>query len=94
MGEKLLNPWNEVCLVLLKYLTLEGRYGVFYYYHFPLLNHFHHHDFISLSFFLLHDLKDIVIDVKDKMRRGFNFTILHLGLIFRFYQFHLTLVPP
>ena len=40
MWEKLPDPWNEVCLVLMKYLTLEGRYGVYYYYHFLLLNHF------------------------------------------------------
>ncbi len=31
LHENLLEPWNEVCLVLMKYLTLEGRYGFFYY---------------------------------------------------------------
>ena len=77
MRKKLPDLWNEVCWVLMKSLTLEGRYGVFYYYHFPLLNHFHHHDFISLPLFLLHKLEDIVIDVKEKMKKWVNFTILH-----------------
>ncbi len=27
--------WDEVCLLITKYPTLEGRFGVFYYYHFP-----------------------------------------------------------
>ena len=82
MWEKLPESWNEVCLILMKYLTLEGRYGVCYYYHFTLLNHFRHRDFISIPFFLLHDLVDMVIDVKEKMRKGVNFTILHQGLMF------------
>ncbi len=33
------------------------------------------------------------MDVKEKMRKGVNFTILHQGLIFGLYQFHLALVP-
>ena len=94
MREKIPDLWNEVFLILIKYLTLEGRYGVFYYYHLSLLNYFHHHDFVLLHFFLLHELEDNVIDVKEKMRKGVNFTILHQGLMFRLYQFHLALVPP
>ena len=31
LREKLPDPWNVVCLVLMNYLTLEGRYGVCYY---------------------------------------------------------------
>ncbi len=61
--QKFPDPCNEVFLFLMKYLTLEGRYGVCYYYHFPLFNHFHHHGFILLPFFLLHDLKDSIVDV-------------------------------
>ena len=53
------------------------RYGVFYYYHLPLLNHFFHRDFISISFFLLHDVVDTVTDVKEKMKKRVNYTILH-----------------
>lgn len=82
MREKLPKPWNEVCLMLMNYLTLEGRYGVCYSYHFPLLNHFWHHDFISIPFSLLHDLVDTIINVKDIMKKGVNFTILHQGLMF------------
>ena len=94
MREKLPNPWKEVCLVLMKYLTLEGRYGVCYYYHFPLLNHFFHRDFIFLPFFLLHELEDIIVDVKEKKKKGVSFTVLHQGLIFRLYQLHLAPRPP
>ena len=49
--DKLPAPWDDVCLVLMKYLTLEGRFGVYYYYHFPLLNHFRNRDFISILVF-------------------------------------------
>ncbi len=94
MQEKLPKPWNEVCLVLMRYLTLEGRYGVYYYYHFPLLNYFYHWDFISIPFFILHELENTIINVKGKMRKGANITILDQGLIFTLHQFYLTLVPP
>ena len=83
-----------MCLVLMRYLTLEGRFGICYYYHFPLLNHFRNRDFISIPFFLLHSLKDMVVDVREKKSKGLNFTIIHQGLIFRLYQFHLALCPP
>jgi hypothetical protein len=80
--------------MLMKYLTLEGRYSVCYYYHFPLLNHFFHCDFISFTLFLLHNLVDSVMDVIEKMKKVVNYTILHQGLMFRLYRFHLALVPP
>ena len=83
-----------MCLVLMKYLTLEGRFGVCYYYHFPLLNHFRNKDFFSIPFFLLHSLEDMINDVREKKCKGLNFTIIHQGLIFRLYQFHLALCSP
>ena len=64
--DKLPVPWDDVCLVLMRYLTLEGRFGICYYYHFPLLNHFRNRDFISILFFLLHSLEDMVVDVREK----------------------------
>ena len=72
---------------------LEGRFGVYYYYHFPLLNHFRNRDFISIPFFLLHSLEDMVSDVREKRNKGHNFTIIHQGLIFHLYQFYLALFP-
>jgi hypothetical protein len=92
--DKLPEPWDDVCLVIMKYLMLEGRYGVYYYYHFPLLNHFRNRDFVSIPFFLLHSLEDMVSNVKVKRKKGANFTIIHQGLIFRLYKFHLALCPP
>ena len=91
--DKLPAPWDDVCVVLMKYLTLEGRFGVYYYYHFLLLNHFRNRDFISILFFLLHSLEDMVTDVREKRNKGQNFTIIHQGLIFRLYQYHLALFP-
>ena len=92
--DKLPIPWNDACLVIMKYLTLEGRFGVYYYYHFPLLNHFRNRDFISIPFFLLHSLEDMISDIWDKRNKGANYAILHQGLIFRSFQFHLALCPP
>lgn len=68
--DKLLAPWDDVCFVIMKYLTLKGRFGVSYYYHFPLLNHFRNRDFISIPFFLLHSLEDMVIDIRAKSIKG------------------------
>ena len=92
--DKLPIPQDDVYLVIMKYLMLKGRFGVYYYYHFPLLNHFRNRDFISIPFFLLHSLEDMVSDVREKRSKGHNFTIIHQGLIFRLYQFHLALCPP
>ncbi len=92
--DKLPAPWDDVYLVIMKYLTLEGRFGVYYDYHFPLLNHCRIRNFISIPFFLLHSLEDIVSDAREKKNKGLNFTIIHQGLIFFLYQFHLALCPP
>ena len=81
-------------MVLMRYLTLEGRFDVCYYYHFSLLIHFRNRDFISIPFYLLHSLEDMVADVREKRNKGKNFTIIHQGLIFHLYQFHLALCPP
>lgn len=75
MREKLADPWNEVFSILMKYLTLEGRYGVFCYYHYPLLNHFYHHDYIYIMFLLLHELVDTVSDIKEKIEKRVNFIL-------------------
>ena len=64
--DKLPEPWDDVCLVMMKYLMLEGRFGVCYYYHFPLLNHFRNRDFISIPFFLLHSLEEMINDIREK----------------------------
>ena len=91
---KLPMPWDDVCLVLMRYLMLEGRFGVCYYYHFPLLNHFRNRDFISIPFFLLHSLEEMIFYIREKKSKGLNFTIIHQGLIFHLYQFNLALCPP
>ena len=82
---KLLVPWDDVFFVLVKYLTLKGRFGVYYYYHFSLLNHFRNRDFICIPLILLHFLEDMVSDVREKRSEGHNFTIINQGLIFQLY---------
>lgn len=49
--EELLPPWDEVCYIIMKYFTMEGRYGVFYYYHLPFLKNLRNKDLISIPFF-------------------------------------------
>lgn len=48
--EEIPPPWDDVCYIM-KYFTLEGRYGVFYYYQLPFLNHLRNKDLISIPFF-------------------------------------------
>lgn len=54
----------------MKYLTLEGKYGVYYFYHFPLLNHFRNRELVCIPFFLTHALEEIVMDVSEKKKGG------------------------
>ena len=77
----------------MKDLTLKSRFWVYYFYYFPLLNHFLNHNQVYLPFFLLHDIEAIVVDVKDRKIKENNYTILHQGLIIILYNFHLSLSP-
>lgn len=92
--DKLLEPWDDVCMMIMKYLALEGRHSVYYFYHFPLLNHFCNREFVCIPFFLMHALEETMMDVREKKKKGANFTILHQGLMFYLFQFHLALFPP
>ncbi|XP_059073040.1 uncharacterized protein LOC131035524 isoform X1 [Cryptomeria japonica] len=91
--EELPSPWDEVCYIIMKYFTLEGRYGFFYYYHLPFLNHLKNKDLISIPFFLLRSLDYNVKDIAEAKKKGKEFPILHQGLILRLYNFHLALCP-
>lgn len=59
-----------MCLVIMKYLTLEGRYDVYYFYHLLLLNHFRNRELVCIPFFLMHALEEMVMDVRGKKERG------------------------
>ena len=85
--DKLLEPWDDVCLMIMEYLTLEGRHSVYYFYHFPLLNHFHNTKLVCISFFSMHALEETKMDVREKKKKGANVTILHQGLMFFFSNF-------
>jgi hypothetical protein len=67
--EMLPEPWNDVYLVIMKY-------GVYYYYHSLLFNHFHNRELVCIPFFLMHALKDTIMNVREKSKKGANFTIL------------------
>jgi len=53
--------WYDVCYMLIKNFTLEGRFKCFFYYHFALLNHFHHSKVISFPFYLLSSLETSIL---------------------------------
>ena len=56
--------------------------------------YFYNRKFVCIPFFLMHALKDTIMDVREKSRKGEIFTILYQGLMFRLYQFHLALYHP
>lgn len=57
-------PWNDVALFIIKYITCEGSETIVFNYRFPLLNHLQHSQLINLSYFLLENLKHMVVMVK------------------------------
>ena len=69
----------------MKYLTLEGQYGVYYFYHFPFLNHFCNRELIYIHFFLMHALEETIMDARENKKKGANFTILYQGLMFHLF---------
>lgn len=85
-------PWDQVCKIIMKYFTLEGRYGVFYYYHLRCSITFATMIlFLSRSFYCT---PSTVKDVCHCMTQDSNYIILHKGLMFRLYNFHRALCPP
>lgn len=57
-------PWVDVALFLIKYITCEGRATIMFNYHFPLLNHFCHEQQINLSYLLLGNIGHMATTVK------------------------------
>jgi len=80
----------------MKYITLEGKFGCYYHYHFALLNHFRHKVLFNLSFYLLLTLESFV--KVSKSMHEINLAIiaipLHQGLILHLFHFHLALCLP
>jgi len=68
--ESLPYPWSEVGYQLTKYISCEGRYSVFYGYHFRILEELRFgvetppHQRLSIPYFLLQSLIDSSIKVK------------------------------
>lgn len=60
----LTQPWADVSLYLIKYITWEGREKIVFNYHFPLLNHLQNLQLINLPYFLLGKIRHMVAVVK------------------------------
>lgn len=48
--------WREVLIIIMEYITLDGRFTRVYGYHFSLLNHFHHRVRDSFPHYLFYSL--------------------------------------
>lgn len=83
-----------IFIMVMKYLTLEGRHKVFYYCHLPLLNHFCNNDLLCLPFYLLHSIESLIKDTMEPKHVDKPPYLLHHGLIYRLYKFHEALPPP
>lgn len=57
-------PWADVSLYLIKYITCKGRATIVFNYHFPLLNHLRHQKLINLPYFLLGNIRHMATVVK------------------------------
>ena len=57
-------PWADVTLGLIKYITCEGRSTIIFNYHFHLLNHLRHQNKINLPYLLLGNIKHMAAVVK------------------------------
>lgn len=60
-GLSLPQPWEDVALFIITYITCEGRVTIVFNYQFPLLNHLRHELFINLPYFLMENLKHMSI---------------------------------
>jgi len=92
--EKLSKPWGQIYLMIMKFLIVEGRFWVYYHYHFALLNHFRNKVEISFPFFLLSSLDNSVKSVRELKAKNANrpLILIHQSLILRLYHFHSCLV--
>lgn len=95
--EVLPKPQDKLCLAIMKYVTLEGRFKVFYFYHMPLLNHLRHKMILNFPFFLLTSLENLIKESHEASALNPNLPPplpLHHGLILKLYFFCFSLCPP
>lgn len=92
--EELPDLWKMVCLMVIKYFTLEGHFKLHYFYHMLLLNHFRNQDLISFPFQFLYSLEHYVKeDVDPTKSQRKKHVPMHQGLIYKLYSFHLSMCP-
>ena len=77
-----------VYYVIMHHVTLEEGVKIFYYYYFPLLNHFRNKDYISFPFLPLHFMEDYVWNIREKCEEGknCNFYQALISFLFKFYK--------
>lgn len=81
--EWLLDPWKRLAKVLMRYITLEGRFRVAYAYHFNLLNHFKFPlaDQLNFPFFICHSIEYSIV----RFRRNIISLPLHESIMYLIY---------
>lgn len=92
--EDLKYPRVVLCLLIMKYFTLEDRHKIFYYYHPSLLNYFRNNKLHCLLFYFLHSMETSIKDALDPQNKGKPPISLYKGLKYMLYDYHLSLYPP
>jgi len=57
-------PWPDVALYLIKYITFEGRIKIVSNYNFPLQNHLWDQQLINLPYFMVGNIRHMVVAMK------------------------------
>ena len=82
MRDNLPYPWSEVGYQLVKYISYEGRYNVFYGYHFRMLEELRFgvetpvHQRLNIPYFVMQSL----LDSNNKEKIGNSQQLVHHGL--------------
>ncbi|WP_258316876.1 hypothetical protein, partial [Escherichia coli] len=76
-------PWREILFVLMRYITLDGKFMKVYGYHFVLLNHFRHNDKVNFPYFLLYSMNASLKAYKENPQGD---TAMHQGLMVLIYD--------
>jgi hypothetical protein len=74
------NKWRDILFILQKYVTCEGKYGIYFYYHLQLLIHFIKCRELNMSFYLLKSLKNMALIIQHSTK-SLERSLFHFGLV-------------